>query len=297
MEFEEGILPVRQFRQTEDEYLELLKQSPALPSTAESATAVLSKLNALYDFFRRGHFYSANEEIEELSTSTMRFLLLPHYIGRCHLFYQGASRPAHLESASAILTQFTDEMVRLGVIGKDSPIPRDPGERRTRLIAEIQEKKALEAQLQELNRRTTRDDLQRGFVGDTVDEETERTLIWTVLKLSAMESRTLARAAIDELPFARMRAEGVKPAEPAGPPPKMWVKKIDRADQMRQVFAPLESIMPQPLPPDDETWAKPDVPGPREDASDDEEAEQARQERAKWDDWKDAHPPFSGMED
>jgi hypothetical protein len=297
MEFEEGILPARQFRSVEDEYLDLLKQSPALPTTAESATVIISKLNILYDFFRRGHFYSENEEIEEMSTSTIRFFLLPYYIGRCHLLYQGAPRPAHLEAATAILTQFSDEMVRLGVIGKDSPIPRDPGDRRTRLIAEIHEKKALEARVQELNRRTTRDDLQRGFVGDTVDEETERTLIWTVLKLSAMEARGMARAATDELPFARMMADGVRPEEPAAPPPKMWVKKIDRADQIKRVFAPLEDIMPQPLPPDDETWAKPDVPGPREDASDDEEAEQARQERAKWDDWKDAHPPFSGMDD
>jgi hypothetical protein len=289
MEFQDGVLPVEQFRQVENEYLELLKQSPALPSTAESATSILAKLNSLYDFFRRGGFYSQNEEIEEFSCSALRFLLLPHYIGRCHLLYQNATRPAHLESASAILTQFSDEMVRLGVIGKDSPFPRDAGDRRTRLIAEIQEKRALEARVQELNRRAER--------GAAIDEEDERTLIWTVLKLSAMESRSLARAATDELPFARMHASGVAPEAPSAPPPKMWVKKIDRADQMKRVFAPLEDVMPQPLPPDDETWAKPDVPGPREDASDDEEAEQARQERARWDDWKDRHPPFSGMDD
>jgi hypothetical protein len=77
----------------------------------------------------------------------------------------------------------------------------------------------------------------------------------------------------------------------------MWVQNIERGDQQKKVFAPLESIMPQPLPPNDETWAKPDVPRPKRDASDEEEAELARKEEAQWDDWRDRHPPFSGMED
>jgi hypothetical protein len=297
MAFEEGVLPIGQFRHVESQYLDMLKQSPALASTAETATTLLGDLNGLWDFFRRGHFYSENEELEELSTNAVRFFLLPCYIGRCHLVYQDATRPAHLESAAAILTTFSDEMTRLGVVPKDSPLPKDPGSRRSRMISELQEKRALEGRIEELNRWPHRDDLQRGYVGDPIDEEAEQTLVWSMLKLAAIEARGMIRSATDELPFARMHAEGIKPEEPRTPPPKMWVKRIDREEQVKSVFAPLESILPPPLPPDDETWAKPDKPGPKLDASDDEEAEQARKQAAEWDDWKDRHPPFSGMDD
>jgi hypothetical protein len=130
MTFIDGLLPIAQFRDTENEYLDLLKQSPALASTAETATLLMSTFNNLWDFFRRGRFYSDNEELEELSTNTVRFFLIPYYIGRLHLLYQGQARPSHLEVATAILTSFwndearpshLEEMTRLGVIGEDKP--------------------------------------------------------------------------------------------------------------------------------------------------------------------------------
>jgi immunoglobulin-binding protein 1 len=295
MNFTAGILPIAEFRAAEDSYIELLKQSPALPATAESAASLMQTLNTLWDFFRRGHFYSDNEELEELSTNTVRFFLIPYYIGRLHLLFQGESRPAHLEAAAAILTSFSEQMTHFAVIGENKPIPTDPSDRRSRMIADYQEKKVLEDRIQSVNGRSTRDDLQRGFLGDPIDEETERDLVWNVLKLCAMEARSLIRNSVEELPFAKMRAAGVKPEEPQGPPPKMWVQKIEREDQRKRVFAPLEDVMPQPLPPDDETWAKPDVPGPKRGVSDDEEDELARKEEARWDDYKDDHPPFSEM--
>lgn len=295
MTFDAGVLPIAQFRECEDQYINLLKEPANKEETGHAANALLGKFNNMWDFFRRGGFYSANEDMEEFSTNCIRFFLIPYYIGRLHMLFQGVSRPEHLEAASAILTAFSEEMTRLCVIGEDKPFPTAPAERRTRTIADFQDKKELEARIQAVNKNSTRDDLQRGFIGDAVDEETERDLISTVLKLCAMEARAIVRSATDELPLARMMAAGVKPEEPSGPPPKMWVHRIDREDQRKKVFAPLEDIMPRPLPPDDETWAQPDVPGPRLSASDDEEAEEARKKAADWDDWKDDHPPFSGM--
>jgi hypothetical protein len=65
MTFEASVLPIGHFWHLETDYLDLLKQSPALPSTAEAATPLLTQLAELWDFFRRGHFYSDNEEIED----------------------------------------------------------------------------------------------------------------------------------------------------------------------------------------------------------------------------------------
>lgn len=293
MTFDAGVLPIAQFRDLEDQYIDALKLSPKEESTAATATFLINKFNTLWEFYRRGGFYSANEDLEEFSTNSMRFLLIPYYIGRLHLLFQGKSRPEHLEAAGNIFSAFSEEMTRLEVIDEDKPVPTNPTDRRTRMIAEYQDKKELEARIQAVNKRSTRDDLQRGFVGDSIDEETERDLIMTVMKLCAMEARALIRSAQDELPFARMMAEGVKPEEPKGPPPKMWVQRIEREEQRKKVFAPLEDIMPRELPPDDETWAQPGKPSPQLDASDEEEAELARKKAADWDDWKDDHPPFS----
>lgn len=295
MTFDAGVLPIGKFREYEDEYIDLLRQPANKESTAEAAASLLARFNNMWDFYRRGGFYSLNEELDEFSTNSMRFLLIPYYIGRLHLLFQGKSRPEHLEAASAILTAFSEEMTRLGVIGEDKPMPTDPFERRARATAEYRDKKELEDRIKAVNKNSTRDDLQRGFVGDVVDEETERDLICTVMKLCAMEARSMSRMAADELPFAKMMADGVKPEEPAGPPPKMWIKKIDREEQRKKVFTPLEDILPPPLPPDDETWAQPGKPSPKLDASDEEEAELARKEAAAWDDYVDTHPPFSEM--
>ena len=113
-----------------------------------------------------------NEELDEFSTNSMRFLLIPYYIGRVHLLFQGKGRPAHLESAIAIFTAFSEEMTRLGIIEEDKPFPTNPADRRSRTISEYKDKKELEDSIQAMNKRSTRDDLQRGYIGDVIDEGT-----------------------------------------------------------------------------------------------------------------------------
>ncbi|KAH0806158.1 Immunoglobulin-binding protein 1 [Histomonas meleagridis] len=295
MIFDEGVLPSAHLRDLVAEYESVLKMPPASEETAQIASSLIEKFTRLWEFFRRGQFYSSNEDLDEYSTSKLRFFLIPYYIGRLHLIFQGNSRPDHLETSISLLQSFSDQMVHFKVIEKEKPIPTNPNDRRQRAVAEYKEKRELEQRLQRMNELTKRDDLQRGYVGDPVDEETERELLHDLLRYSAMEARSFVRSAQDELPFARMRAEGVKPQKPSGPPPKMWVHKIEREEQMKKVFAPYDRLLPKPLPPDDETFAKPEKPRPKLDASDDDEAEQARKEASKWDDWKDDHPPFSQM--
>ena len=296
MIFDSGILPSSEFRSCENEYLELEELPGSSPRIQEAAPRLLERFISLWEFFRKGGFYSNNEDLEEYSTTKIRFFLIPYYIGRIHLMFNDVqARPQHIETAVSYLRAFSDQMAHFKLIPEEKPIPTNPGDRRTFIMTEFKEKKELEAKVKALNRHPQRDDLQRGYVGDTIDEDTERELIFDLLKLCALEARSFARSASDELQFAQMRAQGVKPEEPKTPPPKMWMKRIDREEMRKNVFAPLESIIPQPLPPDDETWASPGKPKPRLDASDDEEAEKARKEEEKWDNWKDDHPPFSQM--
>ncbi|OHS95146.1 hypothetical protein TRFO_10615 [Tritrichomonas foetus] len=298
MIFDAGVLPAQQFRECENLYLELEELPGSSPRIQEEAPELLNRFNSLWEFFRRGGFFSSNEDLDEYSTTKIRFFMIPYYIGRLHLMFNDAqSRPAHIETAISYLRAFSDQMTHFHLIDDEKPVPKNPTDRRTYMMAEFKEKRELEERVKALNRHPQRDDLERGYIGDSIDEETERDLIMDLLKLSTLDARSQVRSSTDELPFAQMRAQGVKPQEPTTPPPKMWVQKIDRESMRKQVFAPLESFMPQPLPPDDETWAQPGKPKARLDASDDEEAEIARKEAAKWDDYKDSHPPFSQMGD
>ena len=289
---DKNVLPVGFLRKYENEYQEVSKLPPNKPETAEKALDLIRNFEQLWNHFRQGGFYSKNEELEEYSTNTLKFFLVPYYIGMLHLLFQGKERPGHLEAAQAYLNAFSDQMVQLKLVGKEPPEPTTPNDRRNRAVSEFKEKKELEEKIARMNK-LTKDGMERGQLGDQVDEETERETVIALLKLSVLEGRKCSRDAKDELPFALMHAQGVKPEEPKEPPKKPWFQRIDREQIRQHVFAPLEDVMPRPLPPDDETFAKPGPPPPDPDTEDEEERERQRIKQAKWDDWKDEHPPFS----
>ena len=296
MELTPGILPAQQLRACETEYHQLVKSNSHAPDTETRAAALIEKFNVIWDFFRRGDFYSANEDLDEFSNGRLKFFLIPFYIGRLHTLFTGKARPTHLESAIAYFGAFSEEMTRLGIVDPEKPIPTSPADRRQFKVNEYKERKELEARLQRMNELTKSDD-DRGNIGDRVDEETERELIIDLLHLSCIDARSLGNSAVEEIPLARMFAEGVK-VEDQGPPPKMWIQRIDRESVRKSVFTPLEYVKPQPIPrspSDDDIAQGPEKPKARIDASDDEEAEQARKEAEEWAQYKETHPPFSQM--
>ena len=289
-----GQISSNYFRQLEGEYHEIIKLPPNSSEAISKLNELLEKFEILWDHFRRGQFYSKNEDIDEYSTSTLKYFLIPFYIGRLHTLFQGQSRPSHLETSITYFDAFSDQMTQFKLVEKERPLPNNPNERRERIIIDFKERKELENKIQKINDLTKNEE--RGILGDRVDEELERELVMDLLKLSVIESRSFSRSCNDELPFAKMRAEGIKPEEPKNPPPKIWFQRIDREQARKSVFAPLEDVMPRELPPDDETFASTsDKKKPELDASDEEEREAARKEASRWDDWKDDHPPFSQM--
>ena len=291
-DIDRNVLPIGYLRKFENEYHDVSKMPANKPETSQAATELINNFDKLWNHFRQGGFYSRNEELDEYSTSTLKFFLIPYYIGMLHLLFQGQERPGHLEAAQAYLNAFSDQMVQLRLVAKEPPEPKNPNERRNRAVSEFREKKELEERINRMNK-LTKDGMERGQLGDQVDEEVERETVIDMLKLAVLEARRNSRAAKDELPFALMHAQGVKPEEPKEPPKKPWFQRITRDQVGQQVFAPIEDIMPRPLPPDDETIAQPGPPPPDPDTEDEEERERQRIKQSKWDDWKDDHPPFS----
>lgn len=274
----------QQFKQYEAQYFNLLTSPPKDGSLPEKAATLISQFLEIYEYFTR-NIYSSNDHLTEYSIPQMRFFAIPYYVAHLHTMFNGQARPQHLEEAQIFFEKYQELAIRFKLIDK-VPNPRTPEERREYAIQNHQ----ITKRLQQISEKY---DLDRGAIGDPVDEEDEEKRTIDLLKLFAEEANAALKNVKDEIPLAKMFAQGVKPEQPAGPPPKMWVKKIDRQEMINKVFAPLEDIMPQPLPPDDETFASPGKPKDQLDASDDEEAERARKEAARWDDWKDDHPPFS----
>lgn len=291
-DFDAGVLPFAFFRQCELDYNKLVNKPAKSEEDIATLTNLISRLEKVWDHFRVGKFYSRNEELDEYSNSTLRFFMIPFYIGRLHLNFQGTERPAHLEAAAAYLTAFSDQMVQFKIAQKELPPPSNPTERRNRAVSEYNERRELEQRIARMSE-LTKPGEERGQLGDQVDEHAEREAIMDLLKLSVIEARSSARSANDELPFAKMHAAGIKPEEPKEPPRKPWFQRIDREQMRNKVFAPLEDVMPRELPPDDETFAQPGAPPPDINSENEEEREKARKKRAEWDDWKDDHPPFS----
>jgi hypothetical protein len=288
---EEGVLPFSEFLLLQKEYEEVQKLNPSKPETGDRAGELIGSFLHLWDKFKRGGFFSSNEELDEYSTRTLELFLIPYYVGNLHLMFQ-TERPQHLEIAIVYFGAFSDEMVRLGLSQKEAPEPTNPMDIRTVRVAEMKEKRELQKRIDAMNK-ASKGISERGQLSDRVDADVERELVLDVLRLSCLEARSNMRSSKAEIPFAKMHQDNVKPEIPKDPPKPMWVQRIGREEIRNKVFAPIEDIMPRPLPPDDETIAKPGPPPIDPDTENEEEREMLRKKNSKWDDWKDDHPPFS----
>ena len=137
-----------------------LLTSPSL-STASSQstlTAILSSLSLCASLIDHLSLLSANESIEELSTSTIRCFLVPYYAGMVELQRRTKDYKSRMEALNISKKQLelflnrceqyqvVDEQTRrkLFMLGNGS---NDPARRREAKIAQYKEEKALQARI------------------------------------------------------------------------------------------------------------------------------------------------------
>lgn len=319
-----------------DEEWPALVHLAALPKSArttappeESVQTALDSLARVADAADRARLISANESLEEISTRSLKYLLLPYLQARAYAQVQGQTqeRYAALQEAKAMLSKFFYRVDALRLLSErerdaaldETPAPAmSPSQRRDEKIARFRAEKDAEKRLIALRARARGED-------DDEGEEAEREASLVVLQSAVRRGLDMLSSLEQEmeiLKFAvRQLEKGVDPREkaererPKGPPPGLGglppTFRIvnEREKEREKVFRPSHSLptytveewgqmeMERAIKAESEKKERDIVQAKRreEEDSDGEDAvERERLEKSRMDDWKDDHNKGSG---
>jgi len=130
------------------------------------------------------HLFSNNEDLSDLSTETIKFMLVPAYLGQCHQqHYDYPNRKSHVLAAKAYYKDFLDLATLYG-INKDASLdlnridnPVNNNNRDTKM-QDYKDQKELEEKIKELERR------------DNVEEEVQRDIYLSHVALWVMRAKS-----------------------------------------------------------------------------------------------------------
>ncbi len=273
---------------------------------------------------------SKNETLEDVSTSSIKFLLIPYLFARLHCAYQGeqSERLLNLKQGRRYLIQYFEAMDNLGLLSSEDSeryldnsieVKLTPQQAREQKINRFKAEKAATQKLEQIVQRR----ITHGSAAEELDEEHLREAALTVIQ-SSIRKGLDEIASIDQeisiLEFAtRERAKGRDPrvkgdaarrAAPAtvieGMPPTF--KIVSRKEEIRQgVFRPTHTLPTYTV----EEWgeielanakkkekerADAEIVRARQTAEEDSDAEADKEtmEKRSWDDWRDEHNKGSG---
>ncbi len=197
----------------------------------------------------RGEVFSTNEGLEEFSAERLRFVLVPYLLAEVEQLVQDDKRHAHLLRCKTQLTQFLDQMERLGLLTAEDQKawkrggapPKDPAARREqklergrREMANKKKLRAIEAQLAENEK--------KGSEGDKgIDEELFREVVLLEVQMAVKNALEWIDLIDQELPLAERMEHEVKLAN--AKQGTMW------AEQKQTVQPPAPNLVKIDLPP------------------------------------------------
>uniref|UniRef100_A0A7S0BU81 TAP42-like protein n=1 Tax=Rhodosorus marinus TaxID=101924 RepID=A0A7S0BU81_9RHOD len=241
----------------------LKKYDASVPVIGEETTEVMDvsvlsdEISAQWSEAVASGCISRNETLEDMATKDVKFALLPFYEARALcLSIPGdvkcpADRVRSLEDAKNWYTLFFDLLSTLKIVSSaeleslSEELPRDPSERRTRLIEKLKQEKEESAKLEELKHKAKSADREMA-------EEIEREVSVFVLKAAA-RGASKSRSNLDEeiqlLNYAvETKAKGKDPADEARklrenmPPPESYRIMDTKKYQQDQVFKPSHNL-------------------------------------------------------
>ncbi|PXF40224.1 Immunoglobulin-binding protein 1 [Gracilariopsis chorda] len=300
------------------------------PGKSQPADAAIDKLQILAETLRLASLFSRNEQLDEIPTPHIKFMIVPYLSALAFQAWQGeaAERLNKLVRCDAELqTFFSDvdayalltESQRDYVLQNTPEFVQTPMQKREEKIARLKMEKAAEKQLQnlmeKLEKRSATDD-------DDTDLRHASIIVLQSAVRRALDMFSSLQEEIEILRFAeRQRSKGVDPrvkaeqARPKRPPPGIGdmpptFRIVNEREQERAaVFRPSHSLPTYTI----EEWGEiearrlarverekkeKEIAAKRrkedEDSDDDEAVERATMEARRWDDWKDEHNRGSG---
>lgn len=298
----------------------------------EPLRVAAERLSALESASHVAGVISSNDCLEDFSTSSIKFLLIPFLFSRLYSAVQGAQpeRLQSLEKARNSLIEFFGSVDNLGLLSKEDherylddtvEVVRTPTQKREEKIVRFKAEKEAERKLKVL--------LQRKIThgGSTADDDEEQlrdcslTIVQSAIH-KAMDEMPSIDQEIEILRFAtRERAKGRDPREKAdaerrkappslipGMPPTF--KIVSKKEEIRQgVFRPSHSLPTYTV----EEWGDIEVANAvkkenerkeaeivkarqkaDEDSDGDEAADRETMEKRRWDNWRDLNNKGSG---
>lgn len=312
-------------------HLAALSTSPSttIPS-GDAAQASLDSIARLSAAAEIAALVSPNESLEEVSTRSLKYLLIPYLQARAHSQVQGDPHERHaaLKDSQRCLSAFFHRMdgfrlltdAERDVALDDTPNPiLSPTERREQKIARFRAEKAAEKKLIALRERLRT----HGEYDDGEEAEREASLV--VLQSAVRRGLDMLSGLEQEmeiLSFAVRHIErGVDPREkaererPKGPPkglgglPATFRIVNDREKMKEEVFRPSHSLPTYTV----EEWGEMEMQRAiqtekekkekemitarlkeGEDSDGEEAVERERLEKSRWDNWADEHNKGSG---
>lgn len=311
----------------------ILSSEDAVPEQAE-LDALARKLKMMAVRVAQLHLFSPNEELDDISTADLKFLLVPYMLADVLGATRDiAERPQALRQALVFWRAFAGDCQRLGVAHAEDAkaIDRGPEEaldansKRTEKIARYKRTKELDekvAYLFKKKRQVLGDEFLWGH-GGAFDEDSERELILALLSRAVSSAAEDIASAAEELPLLEMMANGVRaPAAPKkADTEKPFIVRIQDKAELHRLYK--EMVFQCPFAQPTVTLAEAaevemeDVRrrqemenaqgrrsarededrwfhGDRYGAKEEEEEERKIYKDRSWDDWKDEHPWGSG---
>lgn len=240
------------------------------------------------------HLFSNNEDLSDLSTETVKFMLVPAYLGQCHQqHYDFPNRKTHILAAKAYYKDFLDLCTLYG-INKDSslnlnrldnPVNNSSREEKMQKYRDI---KKLEDKIKELERRVN------------VEEEVQREIYLSHVSLWIMRSKQEVyniNSEVQMLDHMEKIRGGLIVQKPIVRPKLMNPFILVKDELMRAVYgAGYPSLPTKTLDQfyDEElkkiVEAKNNQPEPEIEPEDpDAETEEGRAAKLRWDEYKDTH--------
>jgi len=256
--------------------------------------------------------FSSNEDLEEISTGNLRFLLLPAFLGELELKITNKDRKTVVENAFIYFRDFLKRCQDYKITSKnlssyidekkssDSKKP-PPAQTREEKIAAYKENKTLTSKIEVMQKRLEEQP-------DTIEDEMTREYHLDWLKLwvnKSIDNITMNNRELEMLQFMESRGGKVEPVKPDLPPMKPFL--ITRDMIQKQVFGAGYRSLPTMT--EDEYFEKElregkivmdynnskiqsgDKNGDVEEKveSEDDDDEEKLQKARAWDEWKDTH--------
>ncbi|PIC38594.1 hypothetical protein B9Z55_010561 [Caenorhabditis nigoni] len=280
---------------------------PRLKTGIENLHSVTKLVNQL-------RLYSSNEQIEDVPTNSLPYLLVPCFLGIFHqnVIVDASLKLDELRKSKVYLRNFLDRLRNLCLIttklpweDEDTEVKDDTGKKTKMSVEEIRRLK-LERHKKKQELKMTELRIKKQLEAVSIDEQNLRELYITQLQFWCERSHEELQAIEDEIPLLKMMAERSAhpnrypaPSEPLKTVPPLKPFIITRDAQQKQVFGvgypgiPAMSVdewYHQKFGCNPHNAPQSSAPEPQQQLeSEEEDDDEARAKAMRWDEYKDDH--------